>query len=276
MKSKKVKLTIFVLFLIAICVACVYAPIQETQKLEDVESDTTVSEKNKEVIKVGFLNYPPYEFEEDGELKGIGIEMVREAFKRAGCSESDYVLIEYPWARLIEMMKEGRLHMLLDVAYTDERTAWMDYSKEVFGKTDISLMTRKKMDISYYGELEDVANVEIGIVRGYAYSSKFWDAVEKNSIQVNEAASTDELLNGLLTERYDLILEYKPPVLHMIKKNNWSDRITILTPPIDSNSSYIGYSKVHDLKELREQIDQAYRDMQADGTTERIYDKYLK
>jgi len=54
----------------------------------------------------------------------------------------------------------------------------------------------------------------------------------------------------------------------------YSDMIEPLEPYINSEDSYIAFSKVNNLKELRDLYDETIRKMHEDGTIEAIYNKY--
>ncbi len=54
------------------------------------------SEDNERIIELVTLQYPPYEYEEDGEVKGIAVDIITEGFTRLGY-EVDITL--YPWTR---------------------------------------------------------------------------------------------------------------------------------------------------------------------------------
>jgi polar amino acid transport system substrate-binding protein len=50
------------------------------------------------------LDYPPYEYEENGQVKGIAADIIRETFKQMG---KEVTIEVYPWARSIEMFQDG-------------------------------------------------------------------------------------------------------------------------------------------------------------------------
>ncbi len=83
-------------------------------------------------------------------------------------------------------------------------------------------------------------------------------------------------LNRLIDNRVEVIMDYKPVLLYNLRERNLVDSIKVWEPPVDVNPTGIGYSKVHDLRDLRDKIDVAIRSMKDDGTLRNIEDKYLK
>ncbi len=55
-------------------------------------------------LKLVTLEFPPYEYSENGEIKGSAVEVVKEAFKRMG---QPIKINAYPWARAIKMVEGG-------------------------------------------------------------------------------------------------------------------------------------------------------------------------
>ncbi len=116
----------FIIFIIILTSGC--SNEDSTKVSQETDTDTNlVLETTVDVIKVGFVEYPPYEYVENEEIKGIGIDMMREAFKRVGYSEDTYEFVQYPWARLMEMTKIGSIHIILDASPTDERKVFLDF-----------------------------------------------------------------------------------------------------------------------------------------------------
>ena len=50
-------------------------------------------------LEVVTEQYPPYNYEEDGQVKGVGTEVVEEVLKEAGI---DYNIKVLPWARALK------------------------------------------------------------------------------------------------------------------------------------------------------------------------------
>ena len=79
-------------------------------------------------LKVGvYQNYPLTHVDEAGHVKGFFIDILEYAAR-----ENDWE-IEYvpePWSVCLENLKEGRIDLLGVIAYSETRSAFIDYSYE--------------------------------------------------------------------------------------------------------------------------------------------------
>lgn len=66
-------------------------------------------------------NFPPYQFREDGRLKGIFIDILKEAFKRAGTTKTIEGIRMMPWARGYTIVQNTPNTVLFGTARTKKR-----------------------------------------------------------------------------------------------------------------------------------------------------------
>ena len=59
----------------------------------------------QEVLVYGDINYPPYSFEDEGQPKGIYVDILRSAF--AKMRDYDVTIKMIPWKRGLEYIKKG-------------------------------------------------------------------------------------------------------------------------------------------------------------------------
>jgi len=86
----------------------------------------------------------------------------------------DYVYVEAPWAECLEMVRNGKLDVLLDVSKTDDRLAYYNYSDESMGTEMCCLFGRSgtAMDFNDYAAFD-------GMTVGYETGSTILSALEK-------------------------------------------------------------------------------------------------
>ena len=112
------------------------------------------------------LQYPPYVFEHNGEIKGIALEIVEEAFRRMQQPVNVKLL---PWARALKYIKRGKADAIFTAFKNPERETFMVYSKEVLINQTISLFVRKDSNIIFDGDLKKLSNYRFGVVRKVSY-----------------------------------------------------------------------------------------------------------
>uniref|UniRef100_A0A7C3RHS4 Transporter substrate-binding domain-containing protein n=1 Tax=Archaeoglobus fulgidus TaxID=2234 RepID=A0A7C3RHS4_ARCFL len=78
-------------------------------------------------LKVGVYDNPPMVFMEKGEVKGLFIDILEYVAKKEGW-KVEYVYDSFP--KLLEKLERGELDLVVDVAYTAERSEKFRFSKE--------------------------------------------------------------------------------------------------------------------------------------------------
>ncbi|WP_419905340.1 substrate-binding periplasmic protein [Kiloniella sp.] len=156
-----------------------------------------------EIIFGVTADYPPYEYKQDEEVKGLFIDIIRECFKRMGYRLRVEV---FPWSRIIRMGKEGEIDIF--VAFkTKERETYLDFSRESVMDQTISFFAHKNADLVYSGDLSEFQDLRIGVVKDLSYGTKFDEAVVQNilkNIEVHKEG--DYSLKKLHSRRLDLII----------------------------------------------------------------------
>ncbi|WP_085909323.1 substrate-binding periplasmic protein [Kiloniella majae] len=218
----------------------------------------------QEPLQLVTLDYPPYEYKEDGKVKGVAVRIVREIFRRLDRKIEIQVL---PWARSLKMVDVGRADAIFTVYRTPERELFLDYSQEMLIPQEVSLFVRKSFPLANNTKLEDLINYRFGTRRGVSYGDKFDQAVESKRIKsVYRATEGDALIKMLLSRRVDIIPFNRLGGYYRFQRLGVVNDVVELSPPIQSVPSYIAFSKKRKHKSLRDQVDEVLREMRADGT----------
>jgi len=217
------------------------------------------------------LQYPPYEYVEDGEVKGLAVEIVREVFKLL---KHEINIEVYPWARSIEMLKNGEADGIFTFFKTPEREAFTLYSKEVFLMQKMALWTRNDSTISFSGDLAELSKFRIGTVRKTSYGSVFDQAAANGSIKALESYTIEECIKQLLNGRLDFWVSNYHGALYQLKQAGISEQVKMLKPFIEDIPTYIGFSKKKMLAKLRDEFDRAFIELKRSGRYDEILRHY--
>jgi polar amino acid transport system substrate-binding protein len=224
-------------------------------------------------LEVVTLQYPPYEFLEDGEVKGVAVEIVQEVFKRM---KVPIKITLYPWDQSLAMIQKGEADAIFTLFKTPEREAFADYSHEVLMPQVVSLFVTKDSHIVFDGDLNKLSRYTFGVVRTVSYGSIFDDAVKNGVIRISEASETgEENMKKLLQGSFDILVSNRYGALDIVKRMNNMDQVQELIPAIQSVPSYIAFSKKRSLTSLRDECDSILRNMKDDGTYESIITSYF-
>lgn len=242
---KKNKLIFFLLILnIVIILLTGCKNKDEIINLEDTKSIQSTSEDTQNEMKknvtVAVADWAPYEFEKHGQIKGISVDIVDEAFRRMGYKVTKRIL---PFSRAIEMLKSGEVDMIEDVKNTAERQEIGIFSKQPIINTYTSLFVKSDSNITFSGNILDLKPYKIGTIRDYSYSKEFDDAVKNKVIQTEEVDNKEQNINKILDNRIDIYIENRLVLLTALKATNNEGKLKELKPEVNVTQVYGWFTK---------------------------------
>ncbi len=108
--------------------------------------------------------YPPFNFLEDGELKGITIEILKLLWMEMGVEEQPVKL--YPWARGFNYIQKYDNHVLFAMSRTEDREDLFKWVGPVFNVEIVLIgLSEKDYNIS---SLKDLDKYKIGTLNNDA------------------------------------------------------------------------------------------------------------
>lgn len=217
------------------------------------------------------LEYPPYEYTENGVIKGVAVDVIKETFKLMGHE----VKIEvWPWARSIEMIKNGDADGIFTFFKNPEREAFVHFSKEAVVQQKIALWVRKDSGITFDGDLSHLRNYRIGVVRKTSYGDRFDNAVKKGTLKITESYTINEAIKLLVNKRIDVWVSNYHGAVFELKKSGIFMEVRELQPSLQDSAAYVGFSKKRNLASLRNQFDTALAKLKTSGRYDAIVKAY--
>ncbi|MCK4997726.1 amino acid ABC transporter substrate-binding protein [Candidatus Pacearchaeota archaeon] len=181
------------------------------------EDDSFVKIKDKEIIKIGTGGEaPPHSYyNEDDELTGYDIELIKEIMKRLDIG-IEFIII--PWTEIFNDMKAGKVDVIIDgITITPERSQEMLFSDSYFLTGQALIVKKENTDIISAEDLDDKkVGTQIGTTSAkeamkYASNIKFityegtLTAIEDLRKNTIDAAITDfGVANKIIKENDDL------------------------------------------------------------------------
>ncbi|WP_428650445.1 substrate-binding periplasmic protein [Roseibium sp.] len=208
-----------------------------------------------------------------GEPKGIHIELLDEISRKTGI---EFTYSMAPWARVFALSKNGNA-AIMGFSKTTEREKLWHYSDPLY--FDELVFVSRKDDMFEFSGLGSIRGLTIGIKRGASYGDDFEQAVRTGLIKVVETTDRANQLRMLDAGRVDLVLLSPGRIAleTIIKENSWlqahRDDFAIISPPYKLDPNYIGIPKSMGKEHLLEPINEAIRQIKANGTYERIVQK---
>lgn len=246
---------------------------------EDPWAPCTLSKLNvptggQELTIYGDSNYPPYSYEENGQAKGIYVNILEAAFSKM--TNYNVTIKMIPWKKGMKYLKQGKIVALFPPYYSNERNIWIHFSEPileekvaVFGKPE-NLEGKTKWTDDFHGE-------SFGINRGFGIEAvggiKFAKSCHAGTISVEEIDTTKQSLMLLMRDRITFYI---------------NDRfIDITSYPsikcgmiINTNYGHLGFTrkseKYNYLPDFKQKLDKIIQQMKAANEINTIFDKYAK
>lgn len=189
------------------------------------------------VVGVNVNSYPPYYFHKDNQTLGFSIDVAELV-----AAELGYTLTyqAYPWARINQYLQEGKIDMVLMYLKSEQRKAYVHYSKIPYIEESYRFFKKKGQNVNYTGDLNSIKNVPVGVIRGYSYGPDF-DQFKFNRKYV--VGSETQLLDMLQKQRVQLILGNEAVIKFHAQTLELNNEIEEVSPKLSAASAYFAFSK---------------------------------
>ena len=169
--------------------------------------------KENPIINVGAeIDWPPFDYVEDGEYKGLAREYLELIEKRTGL-KFNYIH-GYKWNDLLQMSFDKKIDLMPILSKTPNREKNLIFSSDSYMIIRDYLYSTNKN----FKSLDDLSDKSIAIEKGYAHE----DFIRNNypKIKIIEVNDTLEAIDLLLTKKADALISNIPQVEYLTKKNN--------------------------------------------------------
>lgn len=220
------------------------------------------------------LTRPTAYFQASGKPTGMLVDIVTEAFRRAGY-QVEFKLM--PWARCLAEVKAGEVDGVFSSFKLPEREKFLAFTNEPLTTQTITFFARRNSTISFDGDLSTLRDVKIGIINGTSYGKKFDAAVKDGTFQfIDPTNNINSNLAKLVLGRVDLVPGAREVTIEAAKHLNLLSQIKEVSPLIESMPSYIAFTKVRDLSKASRAFDREIALMKRDGSYDRIVKSYAR
>ncbi|MEZ4525041.1 MAG: transporter substrate-binding domain-containing protein [Desulfobacterales bacterium] len=225
-----------------------------------------------ETFVLGVLeDLPPFEYRENGELKGIDLEIGNEIAKRLGI---EFKYLGLPWTRIKKYAEDGTdIHGILSMFRLEKYLPIVDFTEDTF-ISKISFFVTKESTMHISG-LEDLRGKKVGVIRGYTYTPEF-DAYKQMERMVFD--SNDVLAKVLDKNRIEVVVAEEIPFLFTARKTGFPDRFRAVCT-LDENPTCMAFSKKalgEKSRIMADSVSEVIRKMKEEGVIRNILDNYIK
>jgi len=197
------------------------------------------SHAEPEQLHIGIsTGYPPfYFFDDNNQPTGICIDVVNQV------AEAMNVTVQYdsyPWKRMLEYGREGKVDAVLPLFKTLDREQFLIFPETELITEDNRFFTAKSNPLIYSGVLADVTGRKIGVMDNFSYGEEFDNTNFPNKLI---AKTTEQLIKLVQNERIELGIGNSRVITYSARKMAAAEQIRFLSPPVTVSPLYIGFSK---------------------------------
>lgn len=220
-------------------------------------------------------SYPPYSYLENGENKGVNVDIIKAAFAKL---KIEPVFKFRPWARAMAEVKRGESDAIYSLFKTKEREAFLDYPKIPLNYEKTILVVNGD-STKTAKVIEDIKGWRIGVAVKNTYGKTF---DEYKGIERIESNDSDRLVLQLNAKnRMDAIIINELVFDTLV--NNYVASGKIKTPDFrkleyvpNKAPLYIGFSKNSGIKHklVAEKFSDAMMQLNKEGVVQEITSRY--
>lgn len=218
---------------------------------------------NDSWVLTGDRSFIPYEYSENGQIKGANVDLIREIEKTTGKK----ITIELnQWADSQEKVKKGEADGLTLVSLNEERKKLYDFTRPTFYIKYGLFVQTQNIDLI---TIDKLAGKKIAVKKG-GYPAQLIAQNHPKAIPV----VVKNVLEGfrlLMLNKVDGVLEEEWVGYYTLKANNFSG-IRSVAQPLASRPSYIGLRKGN--PKAIALLNSAIEEIIADGRYDRIMSKW--
>lgn len=222
---------------------------------------------------------PPYVYQDEGELSGLAIEIIRELERRLDLPPIDIHI--QPWKRALGDAEDGRSNFVFMSGPDSEREKWGDYMSTPIIVERYKLYRLKTKAISLASDYQQANAYRIGTERGCLYGHGILRrAIDQKFFSNTISSDTEANLKMLLSGRVDVIAGDERRVLWNLKKMGVEDKV--VANGFSDNAeelvlewpTYIVFSKKRNQQALKARFEKALLEFKQSQSYLELLEKY--
>jgi len=208
----------------------------------------------------------------DGHTSGIDVDVIAEIAARTGLNIRIGLK---PWLRLEQDFREGSaVSCAFAYSRSAERLAYMQFTRVPLHTTEYVLFYRRDRLPEYRG-LDSLRGRTIAVNRGFRRPAAFDEALAAGQFKLFEVTQDRQSMQMLERGRIDAVLANLDVGRYLIKQLGLSEQI-VAGPALSSMPTFLVFSGDPQYTAYVPRFDQALQEVIADGTYQRIFDRYTR
>ena len=261
MKLKKLLTIMLAASLAAVSLAGCGNKTEQTDNTDSTAADTSAT--SDKLVMATNAAFPPYEYKEGEEFKGIDVEIAQAIAEKLG---TEVEIADMEFDSIIPSVKKGEADFgMAGMTVTDERQKEVDFTSSYATGVQVVIVPED----SAIASIDDLQGKKIGTqlgTTGDSYSKD--DFGEENVVSYSKGADAVIALKG---GDVDAVIIDNEPAKAFVEQN---EGLKILDTEYAIEDYAIAVAKGN--TELLDKINTALEDLTTDGTIDTIIAKYIK
>jgi len=236
----------------------------------------------EKVVLFGDDDYAPYAFVENGEFKGMYVELLGKAAELLKPAY-EVKLQPRPWKRGLADLESGASLGLFPPGLKRERTYISPYSAVLYRETVVLFCNPEVMAKPRRQFPDDFVGLTVGVNAGFLLSARLISAAAAGKIQLSETKGNESNLKKLAAKRIDCYASDRGAALYTAKKlasdPDFKGTKLVEAVELSGEDTFIGYSIKHDVPfkaDFIAKMNAALETVKRNGTAARIENSYLR
>ena len=212
--------------------------------------------------------WPPF-VDPDAPSQGLAIEIIKAAFAEQGYTFTHKFM---PWARAVNEVKTGKIDILPDTWYTEERSTYLKFSN-AYASNKIKFIKKSKDPFEYNG-INSLNGKKVGVILEFGYGDEFM-----NATTFEREGARDLVINvkKLLKDRVDLAIEDEIVAKSILNKKvpELLKQVEFTKNSLSSNDLFVACGLANPRhEEIINAFNKGLEAIKADGTLKQIFERY--
>jgi len=227
-------------------------------------------------IRVGYFKLGYRFYVDNGQEKGMNVDIMEELRKRTGCT---FVTQEMSFARIWEDLTSGELDISLSGIRSPERELTVWFAPSITSKNYVLIGAAARSSVKNADDFFNNTALIFGVARGYTHSKELdiWLQKLRDAGRVEESSNVDVLFEKLKLGRIDGMFSFPFVYRKLLSDLNMQDDVSI-QDWFSDDKGIIGCTMLSK-KRFSETEANRWRslilEMQRDGTLKRIFNQYV-
>lgn len=232
-------------------------------------SEETTSEETKEkVYRVGVdTTYPPFEFEENGEYKGIDIELIKEIAKEEGF---EIELKPMDFGGIIPSLQADQLDVAIaGMSITDERKKVVDFTNPYFDAGLILVVNEKDTTIK---TVDDLKGKKVAVKSGTSGAKFAMDLANEKGFEIVQFDDSPSMFQDVANGNSDVLIEDYPVIAYAIAQKDLG--LKMVGDRLNGDQYGIAVLKGEN-QDLLKKLNSGLETLKENGKYDEIVNKYI-